>query len=54
VVAISAIAKRCRDDNVCDGSSVSFDASGGDFRYYPERRHSPALQQVTFWGGGFN
>ena len=29
------------------GSQASFDASGSDFRYYPERRHSLALHQVT-------
>jgi hypothetical protein len=26
---------------------ASFEASGCDFRYYPERRHSLALHQVT-------
>jgi len=36
----------CQSDIGC-GSSASYDASGGDFRYYPERRHSLALQQVT-------
>ena len=33
--------------NGCFGLRASFDASGGDFRYYPERRHSLALHQVT-------
>jgi hypothetical protein len=28
-------------------SQASFDASGSDFRCYPERRHSLALHQVT-------
>jgi hypothetical protein len=32
------------------GSRASFDASGGDFRYYPERRHLLALQYLTKWG----
>ena len=29
------------------GSRASFERSGGDFRYYPERRHLLALHQVT-------
>ena len=33
--------------NVADGSSTSFEASSSDFRYYPERRHSLALQYLS-------
>jgi hypothetical protein len=29
------------------GSNASFDASGSDFRYHPERRHLLALQYLT-------
>ena len=36
-----------QDGDVVLGSRASFDASGGDFRFYPERRHSLALHQVT-------
>jgi hypothetical protein len=32
---------------VSHGSGASFDASGSDFRYYPEGRHLLALHQVT-------
>jgi hypothetical protein len=30
-----------------DGSSMSFEASSSDFRYYPERPHSLALQYLS-------
>jgi hypothetical protein len=33
--------------NVAFGLRASFDASGSDFRYYPERRHLLALQYLT-------
>ena len=39
--------QRLPESSASLGPRASFDASGGDFRYYPERRHSLALHQVT-------
>jgi hypothetical protein len=42
-----AALQRSPAGNVADGSKASFDASGSDFRYYPESRHLLALQYLT-------